>query len=615
MADGSICTFSFQPFRSFGRMATSKIFKESLLPRYTEPKERQIMIWTVTAALLGLFFLLVCFFRRSLIAVYLKLPSPSHRVTLQKKLPVEMPDGTHLFCDHYSPATREKVPTILIRTPYGRKALSFFARSFAERGYHFILQDVRGRFDSEGEYDPFVNEASDGKATLKWVDEQPWFNGTLGTWGLSYPGYVQWAMAADAPPFLKAMMPMMVGPQVYTSTYPDGAFGLCLRVSSVYATHFKARFRKASFGEKVSLLFQTVSGRESKRLRDAFDHLPIEEADILVTGKENRFYRDILTHTDARDPFWKSRDHTAVVPDVNAPVHLIGGWHDLYLREILDTYTTLKSAGKNPYLTIGPWHHAQLRPNLMGISSGLAWFDAHLKNDFTRLRNKPVRIFVMGQNQWREMETWPPLSEETEYFLRSTARLLPEPPASELSFDAYLYDPAQPTPALGGALLDRKGAGRKDNRPLEARSDVLCYSTPPLRADIEIMGSVKLTLFVASNLEHADFFARLCDVDEKNRSWNVCDGLFRMAPGKGSPQTDGILKIQMEMWATAHCFRKGRRLRLQISSGAHPRWSRNLGTGQPIGKGRQMKVAHQTVYHDQPHPSALCLPVSPASKW
>lgn len=570
------------------------------------------MISLAILIFLGLSVWVVYLFRRSLIALLLKLPSRSHHVKVTKNIPVEMPDGIRLFCDHYAPECDDNLPTILIRTPYGRSTISVFVRCFAERGYHVIVQDVRGRFDSEGEYDPFINEAADGKATLAWLSERKWFNGALGTWGLSYLGYVQWAIAADAPPppFLKAMMPIMVGPQVFTSTYPDGAFGLCLRVSSTYGVYFKAQFLEQPMGKKILLLASMFLGREARKLKEAFDHLPIEEADVVVTGKRDPFYRNILVHTHTEDAFWKSRDHTASVSRVNAAVHLMGGWYDLYLREVLDTYSLLKTAGKNPYLTIGPWHHAQLRPNLEGVKSGLNWFDAHLKSDCSRLREKPVRIYVMGLNEWREVEKWPPPVFETPFFLYPEARLMPEAPVSDSSLDRYRYDPADPTPAVGGAFLDRKGAGPKDNRLLEARHDVLCYTTPPLVNDVEVIGPVRLVLFVKSNLAHADFFARLCHVDTKGRSVNVCDGLFRIEPGKGELQPDGSLRIEVDMWATAYRFQRGHRFRLQVSSGAHPRWSRNLGTGAPLGTGTHMDVAEQAIYHDAKHPSVLILPIT-----
>jgi putative CocE/NonD family hydrolase len=176
--------------------------------------------------------------------------------------------------------------------------------------------------------------------------------------------------------------------------------------------------------------------------------------------------------------------------------------------------------------------------------------------------------------------------------------------------DSYRYDPADPTPAVGGALLAFQGAGPQDNCRLEARTDVLCYTTPSLERDLDVIGLVRLELFAWSSLGRTDFFGRLCDVYPDGRSTNICDGLFRVEPGRGQAQPDGTLRIEIDMWATAHRFRRGHRLRLQVSSGAHPRWSRNLGTGEAVATGVRMKVAEQTVYHDAAHPSALVLPVA-----
>ncbi|MCP4594133.1 MAG: CocE/NonD family hydrolase, partial [bacterium] len=193
------------------------------------------------------------------------------------------------------------------------------------------------------------------------------------------------------------------------------------------------------------------------------------------------------------------------------------------------------------------------------------------------------------------------------------ARLATESPPAESSPDHYVYDPADPTPATGGPFLGRRGAGPQDNRALEARPDVLCYTTPPLQHDVDVIGPVRTELYVRSSLAHTDFFARLCDVEPDGRSINVCDGLFRVEPGKGEPQPDGSLRIEIDMWATAYRFRTGHRLRLQVSSGAHPRWSRNLGTGEPLATGTLLAVAEQAIYHDADHPSALVLPLSSAA--
>jgi putative CocE/NonD family hydrolase len=560
-------------------------------------------------------------FRRSLLARVLKLPPPRWAVGVERELPVQMPDGVRLFTDHYFPKTAGQgfvdVPTILIRTPYGRgkeaglangyPLAELPAQRFAERGYHVVVQGARGCLDSEGEFSPHVNEAPDGRATVDWIAEQPWFNGVLGTWGPSYLGYMQWATAAAAPPCLQAMLVMIASAENWTVTHPDGAFGLETRMRWSQGMAQQKRMNRGSFREKLALL---VSGGGERRLQAAFDHLPLLEADTVAVGEPVPFYRDMLTHERPEDAFWAARDHRGAVARLEAPVHLVGGWYDYYLRGLLRDYATLQAAGRAPYLTIGPWYHAHPGGMLAGLREGLAWFDAQLKGDRGRLRQKPVRIYVMGAEEWRDLDAFPPPARETRYALRAGGGLAAGPPAGASDPDHYRYDPADPTPALGGAMLAKRGAGPVDNRPLEARADVLSYTTSPLGRDLEVIGPVRLEIFVRSSLPHTDFFGRLCDVAPDGRSTNLCDGLFRVEPGRGETQPDGSLRIEIDMWATAHCFRQGHRLRLQVSSGAHPRWSRNLGSGEPLATGVRMAIAEQTVYHDEAHPSALVLPVT-----
>jgi putative CocE/NonD family hydrolase len=554
-------------------------------------------------------------YRRSLLARLLNLPPSRYTVSVQRNIPVFMPDGARLFADHYFPKAAGDFPTILIRTPYGRgKEVALGggyplgelpAQRFAERGYHVVVQGARGCFDSEGEFSPHVNEAADGQAAVDWISRQPWFNGVLGTWGPSYLGYMQWAIAAAAPACLQAILPVIASSENYTVTHPDGAFGLETRLRWSQGVYSLNKMHHRPVWEK---LVHRFFGGQERRLRAAFSHLPLLEADIAAAGEPIPFYRDILTHTQPDEPFWAARDHSAAVARVTAPVHLIGGWYDYYLRGLLRDYAALNAAGRRPYLTIGPWFHAHPGGLMTGLREGVTWFDAHLKGDRRRLRQKPVRIYVMGAEEWRELDDFPPPARQARYYLHAGARLSPDLPETTSAPDHYRYDPADPTPALGGALLGAQGAGAQDNRPLEARSDVLCYTTPPLAQDVEVIGPVRLELFAGSTLPYTDFFGRLCDVAPDGRSTNICDGLFRVKPGRGEAGPDGSLRIGIDMGATAHRFRRGHGLRLQVSSGAHPRWSRNLGTGEALASGVRMVAAEQTVYHDQARPSALVLP-------
>jgi putative CocE/NonD family hydrolase len=528
-----------------------------------------------------------------------------------------MPDGVRLLTDHFFPKAAGDFPAILIRTPYGRgKEVALWggyalgelpAQRFAERGYHVVVQGARGCFDSEGEFVPHVNEAKDGGATVEWISHQPWFNGELATWGPSYLGYTAWATAAAAPSSLNAMLAMLTSSENFGVSHPDGAFGLETRLRWSQGVYSLNKMHHRPLKEQLARRFSRGAERD---LQAAFNHLPLLEADIVAAGEPIPFYRDILTHTQADDAFWEARDHSGAVAQVAAPVHLIGGWYDYYLRSLLRDYASLKAAGRQPYLTIGPWHHAHPGGLMTGLREGLRWFDAHLKGDGGRLRREPVRIYVMGADEWRELDDFPPPARPTRYHLHVQGGLTRDPPEGTSPPDGYRYDPAHPTPALGGELLAFKGAGPQDNRPLEARSDVLCYTTPPLVQDVEVIGPARLELFVRSSLPHTDFFGRLCDVHPDGRSINICDGLFRVEPGRGEAGPDGTLRIEIDMSATAHRFPEGHRLRLIVSSGAHPRWSRNLGTGEAPATDVTVAVAEQSVYHDAAHPSALVLPIA-----
>jgi len=574
-------------------------------------------------------------YRRSIIARLLGLRPPQYPTGVERNIRVPMPDGVGLMADHYYPRAAGRLPAILVRSYYGRGPdvsglfgwlMSFLGVRFAERGYHVVVQTTRGRFDSEGETEPFVDAAPDGHATLDWIARQPWCDGTVGMWGLSYLGYVQWAVATDPQrsPQLKAIVPQMIGSRVPHIVYPNGAFALDTFLRWVFAVDVLDNLKKRPNAESLRRISPQGMARY---LAPAFRHVPMGESDAVAVGRPLDYFRRWLAHLSPDDPYWQQLDLHPRLPQVTAATHLIGGWYDIGLRELIDDYAALKAAGRSPYLTIGPWIHGEQPSIVAALREGIAWFDAHLKGDRRGLRKKPVRICVMGagRDAWREMDDWPPPARETRYFLRSDGRLKTSDPkgalrrvskTSEVSPpDCYRYDPADPTPSVGGPLLFPP-SGPMDNRALEARADVLTYTTPALNRDVEVIGPVRLELFVRSSLAHTDFFGRLCDVHPDGRSINICDGLFRIEPeggaaGRPAParQPDGSLRIEVDMWATAHRFQRGHRIRLQVSSGAHPRWSRNLGTGEPIATGTNMLVADQTVYHDSDHPSALVLPI------
>lgn len=539
--------------------------------------------------------------RSRVLARLLRLPpGEPETVVVDRDLRVPMRDGTLLLADHYYTRERPNAPTILIRSPYGRGALFalLFAHTFAERGFQVLIQSCRGTFGSGGTFNAFRDEQRDGLDTLDWLKRQPWFSGALATVGPSYLGLVQWAVAAQADG-LRAMAVQVSSSEFRSLVYPSESFGLDTALTWIQAVAHQ---------EQGFLRRLLTTRRRNQAIQLAAMHLPLCETDRIVAGKRVGFYQDWLEHTTPDDPWWQEVDFSDTIATLTAPANLIGGWYDLFLPHILADYTRLRQAGQQPYLTIGPWTHASPGAVSVMIRESLAWFRTHLLGESGLLRGAPVRVFVMGRNEWKQFPDWPPAGYAAQpWFLQSRNGLAPQPPGN-VQPDRYRYDPANPTPAVGGSSLSRN-SGPRDNREVEARADVLVYTSPALDRDVEVIGAVRAELFVQSSLPHTDFFVRLCDVDPKGRSINISDGLLRLGPDEPSVGDDGIWKISVELWATAHCFRKGHRIRVQIAGGSHPRYVRNTGSGEPLATATTLVAADHTIYHDAQHPSAIMLPV------
>jgi putative CocE/NonD family hydrolase len=565
---------------------------------------------TIALAGLGLASIGLYAARRELIGRALGLRPASHAVALQADLAVPMADGVELLADRFYPQGGGPFPTIIIRTPYGRASeLGAFgalytigAQLFAERGYNVLMQSVRGRFRSGGRFDPFVHEAADGMATLEWTAGQPWFDGSAGMWGPSYLGYCQWAVAAQAPPYLKAIVPMVTSARFSRLFFPEGAFAFESILRWTHLIHATSSSRL-----DLRALWRLSPLRREPAVAAAFAHLPVSEADAVAVGAPVSFFRRWMQEANLDGDYWQGIDRHRSLAKVDVPVHLVAGWYDIFLNGQLADYMALLAAGKRPYLTVLPRHHLETMLIWEGLREGLDWFDAHMRGDESRLRRRPVRLALMGSNEHHEMDFWPPPAPLIRYYLAGGGGLGAEiAPATGGS--TYTYNPADPTPGIGGPVLSA-GAGRRDQGRVEARADVLSFTTPPLAAAVDVIGPVRAELYVRSSLAHTDFVARLCRVGRDGHSSNVCDGLFRLEPGKGVVQADGSLRIEVDMWATAQRFAAGERIRLVVCSAAHPRWSRNLGHGAPFGHSQAGPPAEQTIYHDAEHPSALVLPV------
>jgi putative CocE/NonD family hydrolase len=525
----------------------------------------------------------------------LKLDPPLTRdIVVERDLRIPMPDGVELLADRWAPRSGgDQLPTALLRSPYGRRGVIglSFALPLAERGYQVLIQSTRGTFGSGGDFDPMRQEREDGLATLHWVTKQPWFGGSIVLVGASYLGYVQWAVADRLPPEVKAMIPQVTESALTLEFLRRD--GLSLETPFGWGVQVDGQERR------FAMLRGLLGGRKKKR---ALFTLPLSGADVAVTGHRVEYIQDIVAH-DADAPRWTGFDHRERVAQVSVPVSSVGGWYDIFLPGQLRDFSILQEAGRFPRLTVGPWTHLNFDGTAIreAVEFGLA--HAHGQQPPKRA---PVRLYVMGEETWRDFDEWPPKGYAPQrYYLQARGALSTTPP-DESAPDRYRYDPADPTPALGGVRMNRD-SGRVDNTKLEARPDVLTYTTAALEEDVEVIGEVSAQVWLRSSVPYADVFVRLCDVDAQGRSYNVCDGLVSLTGA------DEISSATVRLWPTAYLFRRGHRIRVQVSSGAFPRFARNPGTGEPHGTATTLLPADQAVYHDPTHPSAVFLPVKAKS--
>lgn len=526
-------------------------------------------------------------------------PAQTRRVKVERDIPVPTPDGVVLLADRWYPdlPSGERAPILLARIPYGRP--EFLGRIFAERGYQTVLVSCRGTFGSGGEWRPYFNERADGHAVLDWLAEQPWFAGNAGTFGASYFGLTQWAIASDAPRWLNAMAPGVTASNFRDGFYRGGSFTLENALVWLYDLEHQERSWPARRRAMMTA---------RRRLAAAYSAVPLLDADLAAVSRRVAWYRDWLEHDAPDDPWWAPVDFGRGL-DRAPPMSMVTGWYDLFLPDQLADFGALRRAGRQARLTVGPWRHAH--PAAMGamLRDTLDWADIHLRGRPSD-RDTPVRVFVMGARRWVDLPDWPPPATPTRWHLQPGGGLATER-SPDSAPDVYRYDPADPTPSVGGASLDVRNGGPKDNRSLLSRPDVLTYSSEALTADVTVIGEISARLHVRSSLEHTDFFVRLCDVAPKGRSTNLCDGIVRVRPGDPEKHADGSYELSIGIFPTANTFRRGHRIRLQVSSGAHPLYARNPGSGEPLGKATTLVPAEQEIFHDPDHPSALMLPVVP----
>lgn len=525
-------------------------------------------------------------------------------------VPIPMRDGVRLYANVFLPSEHARVAAILIRTPYGKgEDLAPNYQALVDHGFAVVVEDVRGRYESEGEFRPLEQEGPDGDDTLNWIARQSWSTGRIGMTGGSYLGIAQWKAALTGNPHLKAIFPVVAGDDDYRDRFysPGGAMKLGHRLEWMSEN-------MRMFGYHPDFSSYVL-------------HLPIRTADVAATGRTIDMFQAAVAHP-AFDPFWKGVSVREQLAKVRIPVFSVGGWYDNFAEGDLDAYAALRKTSGLNRIVIGPWPH-NMSIRFPGIDFGpgsrlpirslqIAWFDQWLLGkDSPLLSEPPARIFVMGSNQWREFQDWPPEQARPAEFYLEDGAALGDQPARRSATDRYVYDPANPVPTRGGAVCCNPRVfpwGPMDQRSLEQRKDVLTYSTPPLTRDLEVIGPVTVNLYVSTTARDTDFTAKLVDVFPDGTARNLTDGILRLryrnslehaalaVPGQ-------VYRITVDAGVTGNVFEKGHRIRLEISSSNFPRFDRNPNTGTAIATETRPVKATESVYHDKLHPSKLVLMV------
>ena len=576
---------------------------------------------------------------------------PAYKVVVEKDQAMRTRDGVCLRADVYRPDAPGRFPVLLVRTPYDKGAGMALTEKdyFPPRGYVVVVQDTRGRHGSDGDFYPFVHEARDGYDSVEWAAALPCSDGKVGMVGQSYLGLVQYYAASLRPPHLRVAAPVS-GPVTYFENfaYRRGALELGWMLAYFMFMARDTLARKGIYDQHRERLDSYVSRPDipmAPLKREAYRHLPVcEWGERLKDGAP--YLDDYLRHW-VDGPYWAETDLRPRMAEFDTPMFHVGSWYDVFQYDTLAMYLGMRDGARSEpvrraqKLLMGPWAH--LMPYSIPTSRGtgeidfgseamielhalqLRWFDHFLKGVANGvLEEPPVRLFVMGENRWRNENEWPlARTRYTEMFLHSggranslngDGRLRIERPGDEQA-DSYVYDPDDPVPTRGGTTLGLK-AGVFDQREVEQRNDVLVYSGDTLAKDLEVTGPVTTILYAASSAPDTDFTAKLCDVRPDGYVQNIVEGIVRArfresltAPSPIVPER--IYEYRLALWATSHLFKAGHRLRLEVSSSNFPRYDRNPNTGHDLFADAELSRAHQRVFHDSRYPSRVVLPVVP----
>jgi putative CocE/NonD family hydrolase len=562
-----------------------------------------------------------------------------YAVTFEPDVAMKTRDGVTLYADIFRPKVEGQFPVLLQRTPYGKNNDISIALRGAARGYVMIIQDVRGRFSSEGEWYVFKHESADGYDAVEWAAALPYSNGKVGMWGGSYVGATQMLAAIAHPPHLAGICPFVTGSNYHENwTYQGGAF------EQWFSESWTSRLAKDTFDRQLTRVTDATVGDSQLPLASypLFNSSGFRTSELMASLAP--YFLDWLAHP-AYDDYWRAWSIQEHYADVTVPVLSIAAWYDIFQGGSLQNYVGLKTqagseaARRGQHLLVTLGGHAGQERKVGDVDFGpdapfndddatLDWYDYLFKGAQNEFAQKPVTIFVMGLNQWRQEDEWPlARAKNTKYFLHSqgaansaggNGSLSTKAPNSEPP-DHYVYDPANPVPTIGGPLCCDSAhlkPGARDQHPAETRADVLVYSTSAFPEDVEVTGPVNVELYVESSALDTDFTAKLVDVGPDGFARNLTDGIIRARYRDSREKADllkpgHVYKLSIDLWSTSNVFLKGHALRLEISSSNFPRFDRNLNTAESPESGQQFISATNVILHDYKHPSALILPIVP----
>lgn len=563
-------------------------------------------------------------------------------VLIEKHVAIPMRDGVITYADVYRPADGAVVPGIVTRTPYDKEVglsglpVAPSPQKLAERGYAVVMVDTRGRFSSQGEFTPFVHEGLDGYDTIEWTAAQPWCDGNVGIQGPSYLGATTMLAARERPPSLRCAIPIITADDYYDGwVYQGGAYQLgfgTLWGMGLAAAQYLRRDHglDPAYAETLTAALQGAPA--------SLAALPLERIGGFADAAP--WWRDWLDH-DAQDDYWNAIRPSADYARFEVPMLHVGGWFDIFGIGTVRNFRGLTAAGRAPQsLIMGPWAHTSYDRYLGEMNFGPTgaaafagvigaynqFFDRHLKGGTADL--PAVRYFVMGANEWRTADAWPPPEATARGFYlhsaggansaRGDGALSADRPGGNEPADRYLYDPLRPVPTEGGPTLQAQVGlpGPRDQRAIEARDDVLCYTSEPLAQPFTIAGPVTVTLWATTDAPDTDWTAKLVDVLPDGRAVSLTDGIiracFRDSLAARVPVTPNEpTRYTIDLANTAHRFGRGHRLRLEVSSSNFPRFQPNPNTGRPAASETAPRPAVQHVLHDGDRPSCLELWVLP----